>query len=109
VATPRHIIRVELSRAPQYCTHIWNLGQNAHPPTSGLPLAARSQGVLCWPQSLFENRIPRRMEPVPVAGNRLFVMANPGHRLRQNGEYLPCDPLGLRRSRGRGKEVRDDE
>jgi hypothetical protein len=25
--------------------------------------------------SLFENRIPRRMEPVPVAGNRLFVMA----------------------------------
>ena len=39
------------------------------------PLAAPSSGMLSWPQSLFENRIPRRMEPVPIVGDRLFVLA----------------------------------
>jgi hypothetical protein len=53
--------------------------------------------------------MPRRMEPVPVAGNRLFVLATLARKFRRDGEYLPFDPLGFRRSRGRGKEVRDDE
>jgi hypothetical protein len=49
------------------------------------------------------------MEPVPVVGNRLFVMATLARNVRRDGEYLPVDPLGFHRSRGRGKEVRDDE
>jgi hypothetical protein len=45
VSRSRHMIRVELAER-YHCTHIWNLRQNIHPPTSGLPLAARSHGVL---------------------------------------------------------------
>jgi hypothetical protein len=49
------------------------------------------------------------MEPVHVARNRLFVMATLTREVKKDGEYLPFDPLGFQRSRGRGKEVRDDE
>jgi hypothetical protein len=49
------------------------------------------------------------MEPEPITRDRLFVLATLARKFRRDGEYLPCDPLGFRRSRGRGKEARDDE
>jgi len=49
------------------------------------------------------------MEPVPITRDRLFVLATLARKVRGDGEYLPVDPLGFRRSRGQDKEVRNDE
>ena len=43
----------------------------------------------------------------PRGGEPALGHGRLGQRGKRDGEYLPFDPLGLCRSRGRGKEVRD--